>query len=101
MVCDIIPTVLRNLPRDENGVCPVKVGFLTYGHTISFFNLAHELTKPQMMVMIPKEGILFENLIQVVGDVEDIFVPLQTGFMVDPDQSKDNISTLLKQIPQV
>merc|ERR1711953_1114600 len=44
MVCNIIPSVLDSLPRDENGVCPVKVGFLTYGHTILFFNLAPELT---------------------------------------------------------
>ena len=50
MICHIIPSVLDALPRDENGVCPIKVGFLTYGHTISFFNLAPELTKPQMMV---------------------------------------------------
>ena len=37
----------------------------------------------------------------MVGDVDDIFVPLQTGFMVDPDECKENIETLLTQIPQV
>jgi protein transport protein SEC24 len=86
MVCALIPQMLDSLPRDENGVCPLKVGFLTYGHTISFFNLSETLTQPQMMV---------------VGDVEDIFVPLQTGFLVDPDTSRDNITTLLGQIPQL
>ena len=47
---------------------------------------------------------IFESLLrnnQVVGDVDDIFVPLQTGFMVDPDECKENIQTLLTQIPQV
>ena len=50
MICNIIPAVLDRLPRGEDGKCPVKVGFLTYGHTISFFNLSKELSQPQMMV---------------------------------------------------
>ena len=101
-MCNIIPTVLDNLPRGEDGKTPVRVGFMTYGHTISFFNLAPELSQPQMMV-----SFIFHYLTQnyvifkVVGDVDDIFVPLQTGFMVDPDECKENIQTLLTQIPQV
>jgi len=50
MICNIIPAVLDRLTRGEDGKCPVKVGFLTYGHTISFFNLSKELSQPQMMV---------------------------------------------------
>ena len=50
MVCALIPSMLDNLPRDDEGKCPIKVGFLTYGHTISFFNLSEELSQPQMMV---------------------------------------------------
>ena len=102
-MCNIIPTVLDNLPRGEDGKTPVRVGFMTYGHTISFFNLAPELSQPQMMVklisMIPYLIQLLKK--KVVGDVDDIFVPLQTGFMVDPDECKENIQTLLTQIPQV
>ena len=98
-MCNIIPTVLDNLPRGEDGKTPVRVGFMTYGHTISFFNLAPELSQPQMMVSFDFEELLRNN--QVVGDVDDIFVPLQTGFMVDPDECKENIQTLLTQIPQV
>ena len=52
MICNIIPAVLDRLPRGEDGKCPVKVGFLTYGHTISFFNLSKELSQPQMMVSL-------------------------------------------------
>ena len=51
MVCQTIPQILDTLPRDEAGNCPLKVGFLTYGHTISFFNLSEELSQPQMMVI--------------------------------------------------
>lgn len=52
MVCNLIPEMLDSLPRNENGECPLKVGFLTYGHTISFFNLCEELSQPQMMVSL-------------------------------------------------
>ena len=101
-MCNIIPTVLDNLPRGEDGKTPVRVGFMTYGHTISFFNLAPELSQPQMMVSFIFEFMSQNYLIvKVVGDVDDIFVPLQTGFMVDPDECKENIQTLLTQIPQV
>ncbi|CAG5086922.1 Oidioi.mRNA.OKI2018_I69.PAR.g11404.t1.cds [Oikopleura dioica] len=87
MVCETIPKILDSLPRNpETGECPVKVGFVTYSHTISFFNLSEDLSQPQMMV---------------VGDLEEIFTPLQRGFLVDPDKCKENIDLLLGQIPQL
>ena len=59
MICNIIPTVLDRLPRGEDGKCPIKVGFLTYGHTISFFNLSKELSQPQMMVSLKDKNLNF------------------------------------------
>jgi protein transport protein SEC24 len=87
MICETIPKILDSLPRNpETGECPIKVGFVTYSQTISFFNLSEELSQPQMMV---------------VGDLEEIFTPLQRGFLVDPDKCKENIQILLGQIPQL
>ncbi|CBY14315.1 unnamed protein product [Oikopleura dioica] len=87
MICEAIPKILDSLPRNpETGECPIKVGFVTYSQTISFFNLSEDLSQPQMMV---------------VGDLEEIFTPLQRGFLVDPDKCKENIEILLGQIPQL
>lgn len=54
MICETIPKILDSLPRNpETGECPIKVGFVTYSQTISFYNLSEELSQPQMMVFDP------------------------------------------------
>ena len=37
----------------------------------------------------------------VVPDIEDIFVPLQAGFLVDPYESRPVIENLLKSLPSI
>ncbi|KAJ3293514.1 COPII coat Sec23p-Sfb3p heterodimer component [Borealophlyctis nickersoniae] len=54
-----------------------KVGFITFDRTIHFFNLTSSLEQAQMLV---------------VPDISDIFVPLNAGFLVDPLESKWEIS---------
>ncbi|KAJ3044187.1 COPII coat Sec23p-Sfb3p heterodimer component [Rhizophlyctis rosea] len=63
-----------------------RVGFLTFDKAIHFYNLKAGLEQPQMLV---------------VPDVEDIFVPLQAGFLVDPKQSRLVIENLLKTLPVI
>ena len=48
-----------------------------------------------------REFLHINFVYQVVGDLEEIFTPLQRGFLVDPDKCKENIDLLLGQIPQV
>lgn len=76
--------------QDENGQTKrrlppgSKVGFVTYDKDIHFYSCHPSLEQPQMMVM---------------PDVEDPFVPLNTGLFVDPEESRGVITTLLTRLP--
>ncbi|OAG44255.1 hypothetical protein AYO21_01251 [Fonsecaea monophora] len=61
-----------------------RVGIVTYDKEVQFYNLTPGLDTAQMMV---------------VTDLEDPFVPLADGLFVDPQESKDVITALLKAIP--
>ncbi len=50
----------------------MRVGFATFDQTIHFYNLRSSLGQPEMMV---------------VGDVQDVFVPLVDGFLVTVDEA--------------
>merc|ERR1719348_1026869 len=62
----------------------MKVGFMTYDSKINFYNCNAALARPQQMT---------------VGDVEDMFVPMAEGLMVDVKQSEAVIDSLLQSIP--
>lgn len=76
--------------KDENGepkrtIPPgAKVGFVTYDKDIHFYNCNPALEQAQMMIM---------------PDIEDPFVPLSDGLFVDPEESKDVITSLLNRLP--
>jgi protein transport protein SEC24 len=61
-----------------------KVGIVTFDKEIHFYNLSPGLDKAQMMVM---------------PDLEEPFVPLSTGLFVDPEESRDIITSLLTSLP--
>ncbi|KAI1396791.1 beta-sandwich domain of Sec23/24 [Hypoxylon fuscum] len=75
---------------DENGepkrrIPPgAKVGFVTYDKDIHFYNCNPALEQAQMMIM---------------PDIEDPFVPLSDGLLVDPYESKAVITSLLARLP--
>merc|ERR1712106_424581 len=79
--------ILKNLPIDTAAgmtETKMKVGFMTYDSKINFYNCNSLLAQPQQMT---------------VGDVEDMFVPLAEGLMVDMDKSEAVIDSLLQSIP--
>jgi len=87
LLCRNLLELIENLPKDSHEeASSMKVGFLTYSNVIHFYNLNKSLDQPKQMV---------------VGDVNDIFVPLQDGFLVDVNESKHVITTLLEQIPEL
>lgn len=47
----------------------VQVGFATYDQNIHFYNLKSHTGQPKMMI---------------VSDVQEVFVPLNDGFLVNP-----------------
>lgn len=63
-----------------------KIGIVTYDKEVQFYNLTTGLATAQMMVMT---------------DLEDPFVPLSEGLFVDPQESKDVITSLLQSIPNM
>ncbi|CAK8671061.1 unnamed protein product [Clavelina lepadiformis] len=87
LLCRQLSSLLDHLPREGNQEhSSVKVGFITYNSILHFYNLNSSLAQPQMMV---------------VSDVNDVFVPLQDGFLVDLQQSRHVIESLLTQIPEM
>lgn len=63
-----------------------RIGIVTYDREVQFYNLSPELSSPQMWVM---------------PDLEEPFVPLSTGFFVDPYESKTLVKSLLESIPNM
>ena len=87
LICQNMKEILRQLPVDTAAgetETKMKVGFMTYDNKINFYNCNAALAQPQQMT---------------VGDVEDMFVPLAEGLMVDYDKSEAVIDSLLASIP--
>ncbi|KAJ3084473.1 COPII coat Sec23p-Sfb3p heterodimer component [Rhizoclosmatium hyalinum] len=74
------------LYEGETGGLPkgCKVGIFTFDRSVHFYNLKSNLVHPQMLV---------------VPDVNDMFVPLNEGFLVDPWESRTVIENLLNSLP--
>ncbi|KAJ1916748.1 COPII coat Sec23p-Sfb3p heterodimer component [Mycoemilia scoparia] len=64
----------------------VKIGLITYDRHVHFYNLSASLDQAQMLT---------------VPDIDDIFVPLHDGFLVDPFDSKEVIEDILDRIPSL
>lgn len=63
-----------------------RIGIMTFGGGIQFYNLTASLGQPQMMVMT---------------DLKDPFVPLKTGLFVSVQESREIIETLLTLLPNM
>ena len=85
LICSEMKNIIRNLPIDAGQQrTNMKVGFITYSNTVHFYNIKACLAQPQMMV---------------VGDVQDVFMPLLDGFLCDAEESEAVIDSLMAQIP--
>lgn len=87
LICQELKTLLDRLPKEEGADSSViKVGFVTYNKILHFYNVKSALAQPQMMV---------------VSDVAEMFVPLLDGFLVNFQESRAVINSLLDQIPDM
>ncbi|XP_053694400.1 protein transport protein Sec24C isoform X2 [Sabethes cyaneus] len=87
LLCSEMKNIIQNLPVDEGQQrSAMKVGFITYNSSVHFYNVKSSLAQPQMMV---------------VGDVQEMFMPLLDGFLVDPEESAAVIDALMEQIPRM
>lgn len=72
-------------PRKRGGLPPgAKVAIVTFDKVVHFYNVKAGLDKPQMLV---------------VGDIDDMFVPLSEGFLVDAWDSRLGIFSLTASSP--
>ncbi|XP_041449743.1 protein transport protein Sec24C isoform X2 [Drosophila obscura] len=87
LLCAQIKNILKHLPVDQGqDKSKVRVGFITYNSTVHFYNIKSNLAQPQMMV---------------VGDVQEMFMPLLDGFLCDPEESAAVIDALMEEIPRM
>ncbi|XP_053957930.1 protein transport protein Sec24C [Anastrepha ludens] len=87
LLCSQIKQILKHLPIDQGqDKSKMRVGFITYNSTVHFYNIKSSLAQPQMMV---------------VGDVQDMFMPLLDGFLCHPEESEALIDALMEQIPKM
>lgn len=69
-----IERLLDSFPRPSaQEPSPVRIGLVTYDKDVHFYNLSPRLTQPQMMV---------------ISDIDDVFVPLHDGFLVNIEESR-------------
>ncbi|ORZ38983.1 hypothetical protein BCR44DRAFT_124149 [Catenaria anguillulae PL171] len=61
-----------------------KVGVVTYDRAVHFYNFHPSLEQYQMLI---------------VPDIDDMFVPISTGFLVDPFESRPAIESFLDALP--
>ncbi|KAH8412219.1 hypothetical protein KR009_000501 [Drosophila setifemur] len=87
LLCAQIKNILKHLPVDQGqDKSKVRVGFITYNSTVHFYNIKSSLAQPQMMV---------------VGDVQEMFMPLLDGFLCHPEESAAVIDALMEEIPRM
>ncbi|OXM76086.1 protein transporter SEC24 [Cryptococcus neoformans Bt63] len=63
-----------------------RIGFVSVGETVSFWNLSSHLHAPSQAV---------------VSDLDDMFIPFTAGFLVDPQESRAQIERLLELLPNL
>ena len=81
-----IRDVLDHFPKDAGRPSEAKIGIITFGGGIQFYNLTAGLGQPQMLV---------------TSDVAEPFVPLKTGLFVSVEESREIIENLLQQLPHM
>ncbi|XP_017465930.1 PREDICTED: protein transport protein Sec24C isoform X2 [Rhagoletis zephyria] len=87
LLCSQVKQILKHLSVDQGQEkSKMRVGFITYNSTVHFYNIKSSLAQPQMMV---------------VGDVQDMFMPLLDGFLCHPEESDALIDALMEQIPKM
>ncbi|KYB24587.1 protein transport protein Sec24C [Tribolium castaneum] len=85
LLCAQIKEIIQHLPVDQGQEkSNMRVGFITYNSSVHFYNIKGNLAAPQMLI---------------VGDIQEMFMPLLDGFLCTPEESGPVIDALMQQIP--
>ncbi|OCF56260.1 protein transporter SEC24 [Kwoniella mangroviensis CBS 10435] len=63
-----------------------RIGIVSCAENVGFWNLSSSLSSPSQMI---------------VSDLDDMFVPFTTGFLVDPIESRTQIEAVLDLLPTI
>jgi len=63
-----------------------KIGFITFDNGVHYFNLASDLSSPQMLV---------------VSDLKELFVPLPDNLLVNLQESRSVVEAFLDSLPEM
>jgi len=80
LVCSSILASLKSMAGDVR----TKVAFITFDHQIHFYNLSASQSQPRMLV---------------VDDIEDPFLPVPQGLLVNLEECRENVVQLLQGLP--
>lgn len=78
--CKIIGECLDKLPGDSR----TMIGFVTFNSSVHFYSLKASQSQPQMFL---------------VSDLEDVYLPVPDGLLVNIKENKDMILQLLESLP--
>ncbi|KJH44857.1 Sec23/Sec24 trunk domain protein [Dictyocaulus viviparus] len=85
VLCSNLDRILERLPKEfDSSVSVVHVGLATFDQVVHFFDLS--APQPSMMV---------------VGDVNDMFVPIVDGLLLPYSQAIQSIRAVLAEIPRL
>lgn len=79
-------SAIRQSLDDLPGRGRTKVGFITYDNSVHYYNLAPDLSSPQMMV---------------VSDLKELFVPLPEHLLVNLKESRGVVEAFLDNLPEM
>ncbi|XP_067876393.1 protein transport protein Sec24A-like [Heterodontus francisci] len=80
IVCKTLLENIDRLPGDSR----TRIGFITFDSTVNFYHLHGSLFRPRMMT---------------VADIDDIFVPSEDRLLVNLQQSRQLVVSLLEELP--
>jgi protein transport protein SEC24 len=63
-----------------------KIGFITFDNSVHYYNLASDLSNPQMLV---------------VSDLKELFVPLPDNLLVNLQESRGVVDAFLDSLPEM
>jgi protein transport protein SEC24 len=85
MLHSVAEAIRRSLD-DLPGRGRTKIGFITYDNSVHYYNLAPDLSAPQMMV---------------VSDLKELFVPLPDHLLVNVNESRSVVESFLDNLPEM
>ncbi|KAI3644212.1 hypothetical protein MP228_010376 [Amoeboaphelidium protococcarum] len=86
LAVDTLLEILDLFPENDEGEVLCKIGIVAFDRAVHFFNLNSQKLNPELMTM---------------NDLEDGFVPIEDGFLVNPVECREQIESVLKQFPKL